>query len=114
MARDVDSRDRRDTARGDGGVGRRRAGRRSRARGIRRPHRRADRRAPSRTVAARVRDEPRPGAAGWDFVVRCRGYTVRPLDGRLFSFDGAALSMSIDGAGAASPTTDGLELFRDA
>jgi len=101
MAR-VDSRDRRDHGRWRWRVGRRRAGRRSRARGIRR-HIDARTRAPSRTSAARVRDEPRPGARRLRTSSSVRGYHafVRST-GAVFSFDGAALSMSIDGAGAAS------------
>jgi hypothetical protein len=48
---------------------------------------------------------------GWDFLVRCRGYHafVRS-SGIVFSFDGAPLAMSIDGADRRAPATDGLAL----
>jgi hypothetical protein len=48
---------------------------------------------------------------GWDFLVRCRGYHafVRS-SGIVFSFDGAALAMSLERAEAVAPTTRGLEL----
>src|SRR5262245_45003840 len=48
---------------------------------------------------------------GFDFLVRCRGYHafVRS-SGIVFSFDGDALAMSMEGADRRAPATDGLAL----
>jgi hypothetical protein len=49
--------------------------------------------------------------ADYDFLVRCRGYVafVAPTD-VTFSFDGAPLRLSLDGAARCEPQTRGLEL----
>jgi hypothetical protein len=77
---------------------------------------------PSRPVDPRVRNllarlplafETNRGQApeGWDFLVRCRGYhAFVASDAVVFSFDGAGLQMSLDGAARCEPETRGLEL----
>jgi hypothetical protein len=49
--------------------------------------------------------------AGWDFLVRCRDYHAFVAStGIVFSFDGAALAMAVEGAERVAPTTSGEEL----
>src|SRR6185295_14403363 len=48
---------------------------------------------------------------GWDFLVRCRGYHAFVAStGVVFSFDGAGLALSLDGAARCRPSTSGAEL----
>ena len=49
--------------------------------------------------------------AGWDFLVRCRGYhALIASTGIVFSFDGAGLAMTVEDAARCVPSTRGFEL----